>query len=105
VITTQTEHKCVLDSCRILQQQGFEITYLPVQQNGLICMKQLEVSASHRPSRSKGFRVRGRSRGRFATPAYLPLCDCSPYSHIHARRDVWDLSIVQGPISVARAKP
>lgn len=42
VITTQTEHKCVLDSCRILQQQGFEITYLPVQQNGLICMKQLE---------------------------------------------------------------
>ena len=43
VITTQTEHKCVLDSCRILQQQGFEVTYLPVQQNGLICMKQLEV--------------------------------------------------------------
>jgi len=42
VITTQTEHKCVLDSCRILQQQGFEVTYLPVQQNGLICMKQLE---------------------------------------------------------------
>ncbi|KAL0450120.1 UNVERIFIED_CONTAM: Cysteine desulfurase, mitochondrial [Sesamum latifolium] len=29
VITTQTEHKCVLDSCRHLQQEGFEITYLP----------------------------------------------------------------------------
>ena len=28
VITTVTEHKCVLDSCRWLQQQGFEITYL-----------------------------------------------------------------------------
>ena len=36
MITTQTEHKCVLDSCRILQQQGFEITYLPVQQDGLV---------------------------------------------------------------------
>ncbi|KAH9615522.1 hypothetical protein KSS87_019241 [Heliosperma pusillum] len=36
VITTQTEHKCVLDSCRHLQQQGFEVTYLPVRQDGLV---------------------------------------------------------------------
>lgn len=26
VITTQTEHKCVLDSCRILQQEGFDVS-------------------------------------------------------------------------------
>uniref|UniRef100_A0A7S2Z916 Aminotransferase class V domain-containing protein n=1 Tax=Rhodosorus marinus TaxID=101924 RepID=A0A7S2Z916_9RHOD len=30
IITTQTEHKCVLDSCRVMQQQGLEVTYLPV---------------------------------------------------------------------------
>lgn len=27
----QTDHKCVLDSCRYLQQRGFDVTYLPVQ--------------------------------------------------------------------------
>lgn len=42
IITTQTEHKCVLDSCRYLESQGFKITYLPVQRNGLIDLKQLE---------------------------------------------------------------
>ncbi|KAG0739622.1 hypothetical protein G6F57_008327 [Rhizopus arrhizus] len=42
VITTQTEHKCVLESCRSLQQEGFDVTYLPVQSNGLVDLKQLE---------------------------------------------------------------
>jgi len=44
IITTQTEHKCVLDSCRVLQQEGFDVTYLPVKPNGLICMKELEAA-------------------------------------------------------------
>ncbi|KAH8503902.1 hypothetical protein H0E87_014954 [Populus deltoides] len=35
VVTTQTEHKCVLDSCRHLQQEGFEVTYLPVGNDGI----------------------------------------------------------------------
>lgn len=41
IITTQTEHKCVLDSCRYLSTLGFDITYLPVQQNGLISLTEL----------------------------------------------------------------
>ncbi|RWR89205.1 cysteine desulfurase, mitochondrial [Cinnamomum micranthum f. kanehirae] len=36
VITTQTEHKCVLDSCRHLQQEGFHATYLPVRPDGIL---------------------------------------------------------------------
>ena len=42
VLTTQTEHKCVLDSCRHLQEQGFEVTYLPVRSNGLVDLKEVE---------------------------------------------------------------
>lgn len=42
IITTQTEHKCVLDSCRVLQEEGFEVTYLPVKSNGLIRLEDLE---------------------------------------------------------------
>ncbi|KAJ0705428.1 putative sulfurtransferase [Helianthus annuus] len=44
VITTQTEHKCVLDSCRHLQQQGFDVTYLPVKPDGLIDLNELRNS-------------------------------------------------------------
>ena len=42
LITVQTEHKCVLDSCRELERQGFDVTYLEPQENGLITLKQLE---------------------------------------------------------------
>ena len=45
VITSQTDHKCVLDSCRHLQQAGWDVTYLPVQPNGLVDLAQLEVRA------------------------------------------------------------
>jgi cysteine desulfurase len=44
IITTQTEHKCVLDSCRHLQDEGFDVTYLPVKSNGLIDMAELEAA-------------------------------------------------------------
>jgi cysteine desulfurase len=44
IITSQTEHKCVLDSCRHLQDEGFDVTYLPVANNGLISMEELEAA-------------------------------------------------------------
>merc|ERR1711892_1414307 len=50
VITTQTEHKCVLDSCRILESEGVDVTYLPVKTDGLVDMEQLE--AAIRPDTS-----------------------------------------------------
>jgi cysteine desulfurase len=36
IITVNTEHKCVLDTCRHLEEEGFKVTYLPVMQNGII---------------------------------------------------------------------
>ncbi len=44
LITTVTEHKCVLDSARHLEQEGYKVTYLPVQQNGLIDLEQLKAA-------------------------------------------------------------
>ncbi len=46
VVTTVTEHKCVLDTCRHLEQQGFEVTYLPVQKNGLIDLEVLRAAVT-----------------------------------------------------------
>jgi hypothetical protein len=54
----------------------------------------------------RGFGWEMSSRGRFATPADLPRHDCIPYSHVHVRRDSWDLYIVQGTIFLPpRASP
>lgn len=44
VITVATEHKCVINSVRELEQRGFDVTFLPVQQNGLIDLKVLEAA-------------------------------------------------------------
>jgi cysteine desulfurase len=44
IITVVTEHKCVLDSARHMEMQGFEVTYLPVKSNGLIDLDQLQAA-------------------------------------------------------------
>jgi cysteine desulfurase len=46
IVTTVTEHKCVLDTCRHLEQQGFSVTYLPVQKNGLIDLDVLRAAVT-----------------------------------------------------------
>ena len=42
VLTCVTEHKCVLESCRRLEREGTRVTYLPVEQNGLLDLNRLE---------------------------------------------------------------
>jgi cysteine desulfurase len=44
LITFQTEHKATLDSMRELERVGFEVTYLPVQNDGLIDLQLLQES-------------------------------------------------------------
>lgn len=42
IITVATEHKCVINSVRDLEQEGFEVTFLPVKKDGLIDLNHLE---------------------------------------------------------------
>jgi cysteine desulfurase len=44
LITVKTEHKAVLDTMRELERQGFEVTYLPVQEDGLLDLNLLKDS-------------------------------------------------------------
>jgi cysteine desulfurase len=48
IVTVATEHKCVLDTCRHLEQDGFKITYLPVDKTGLIDLEQLKDAITER---------------------------------------------------------
>ena len=41
IITQVTEHKAVLDTCKKLERQGFEVTYLPVETDGLVSVEKL----------------------------------------------------------------
>ncbi|MCV2348390.1 IscS subfamily cysteine desulfurase [Paucibacter sp. Y2R2-4] len=47
IITLKTEHKAVLDTCRELERQGFEVSYLDVEANGLVDLDKLK--AAFRP--------------------------------------------------------
>jgi cysteine desulfurase len=41
IVTLTTEHKCVLESCAQLEREGFRLTYLPVESNGLVSLDAL----------------------------------------------------------------
>jgi cysteine desulfurase len=46
IVTVVTEHKCVLDTCRHLEQDGFRVTYLPVLKNGLVDLAELDAAVT-----------------------------------------------------------
>lgn len=48
IITIATEHKCIVNSVRDLEQEGFQVTFLPVQQNGLIDLAALEAAMTNK---------------------------------------------------------
>jgi cysteine desulfurase len=48
IVTLQTEHKCVLESCKALEREGLSVTYLPVEPNGLVSLSALEAALGER---------------------------------------------------------
>jgi cysteine desulfurase len=48
IVTVVTEHKAVLDTCKHLEQRGFKVTYLPVENNGRIDLNRLAGALSDR---------------------------------------------------------
>ena len=42
IITMSVEHKCVLESCKILETEGFEVTYLDPEEDGLLDLNKLK---------------------------------------------------------------
>ncbi len=48
IITVKTEHKAVLDTCRQLEREGFEVTYLDPEPNGLIDLDKLKAAINEK---------------------------------------------------------
>ena len=44
IITLKTEHKAVLDTCRQLEREGFEVTYMDPEENGLLDLEKLKAA-------------------------------------------------------------
>ena len=50
IITVKTEHKCVLESCHELEKEGFTVTYLDVNEDGIIKLTDLENLLKEKPA-------------------------------------------------------
>ena len=50
IITVKTEHKCVLESCHELEKEGFTVTYLDVNEDGIIKLSDLENLLKEKPA-------------------------------------------------------
>jgi cysteine desulfurase len=50
IITVKTEHKCVLESCHELEKEGFTVTYLDVNEDGIIKLTDLENLLNEKPA-------------------------------------------------------
>jgi len=48
IVTLTTEHKCVLESCAQLEREGFRVTYLPIERDGLVSLEGLAAVLSER---------------------------------------------------------
>jgi cysteine desulfurase len=48
IVTLATEHKCVLESCATLKREGFAVTYLSVEPDGLVALDELATALSER---------------------------------------------------------
>jgi cysteine desulfurase len=46
IITCVTEHKAVIDTCKRLEKEGYRVTYLPVQKDGLVSLDELSSAIS-----------------------------------------------------------
>src|SRR5437764_774969 len=44
IITCVTEHKAVIDTCKRLEKEGYRVTYLPVQKDGLVNLDELRAA-------------------------------------------------------------
>jgi len=48
IITTKIEHKCILNSCKWLEKQGFNVTYLDVDKEGFVSLENLEKAITNK---------------------------------------------------------
>jgi cysteine desulfurase len=48
LVTVVTEHKAVIDTCKHLEKDGFQVTYLPVKRDGLVDLDQLRAAVTDR---------------------------------------------------------